>query len=230
LLVDEVKSGSLRAVLAESDRDDLDLLRQTACPPAPDDPCIEVYQDRRALPRAYLAPSFAFVPKTPDGWAARRWLAENRRVMLQTPAVELDHADLPKHDGVSVPLPGFRQADSKPLVPAKIVTYTPTEVVIRLEQPRNGVVVLNDAYHPGWKAYVNGEPRPVARVNSVVRGVLVFSGDTEVRFLFENGLRRNVAISLGTLLLMVVFVVFVPLLRNRWTKTRRGFRYHSGPC
>jgi uncharacterized membrane protein YfhO len=87
-------------------------------------------------------------------------------------------------------------------------------------ESRTGVLVQNDAYHPGWTATVDGKPRPVVRVNSVVRGVLVYSGESEVRFQFENGLARNVAISLGTLLLITLWVFLLPRLRSRWLATR----------
>jgi hypothetical protein len=219
LLVDDVSTGSLREVLAGSDVNDLAVLQPEACPPTTRpgqiSSCIEAYEDRRALPRAYLAPNYATVPKTRDGWAARRWLAENRQIMLQTPVAEIDDGDTDRFDGVSRYPASIRQRQSRPLLPARIVRYTPNEVVVRTDPRGPGLVVLNDAYHPGWKAYVNGKPRTVMRVNSVVRGVQVQVGETEVRFVFENGFSRNVAISLGTLMLLVACVFVRPRLRGR---------------
>jgi hypothetical protein len=218
-LVDDVSTGSLRTVLAEIDPKDLTRLRPDSCPPTTGpgqiDSCIEVLQDRRALPRAYLAPSFVTVPKTRDGWAARRWLFENQQIMLQTPVVELDDGDLEQLDGVNYVNPSMRPQASRPLERVRITKYTSTEIVIRLDSPRPGLLVLNDAYHPGWTAYANNTPRRVYRVDSVVRGVQVYPGETEIRFVFENGFTRNVVISLGTLLLLSLCVFALPRLRAR---------------
>ena len=218
VLVDDL-AGPLRQIIDRDDVKDLRGIHRDDCTPesrsAYGGYCIEAYEDRRALPRAYLAPTYATVPKTRDGWAARYWLAENRRNMHQTPVAEFDHADLPSFDGVTGPLSSMRPQGSASLQPARIVSYKPTEVIVEVDGRRSGLLVLNDTYHPGWRVLVEGRQRPLVRVNSVVRGVVVYQGERVVRFTFENGFARNVTISLGTLLVLVLAVLVPPRLRGR---------------
>jgi len=56
-------------------------------------------------------------------------------------------------------------------------------VEVRLpERTEPGVVVLNEAWDPGWRAYVDGAPAPVLRVNMLHRAVVVPAGAHEVEF------------------------------------------------
>jgi hypothetical protein len=51
--------------------------------------------------------------------------------------------------------------------------YTPNEVRLSVAASSPGLVVLKDAYFPGWQATVDGQPSEVLRVNGMVRGVVV---------------------------------------------------------
>lgn len=47
------------------------------------------------------------------------------------------------------------------------------------------LLVLADLWYPGWTARVNGEDRPVQRVNATARGVLVERGDNRVELHYQ---------------------------------------------
>lgn len=65
-----------------------------------------------------------------------------------------------------------------------ITTYANTKVEVEVESTRGGFVVLNDLWHPWWKATLDGEPVGVLRANVLVRAVRVPQGRHIVTFTF----------------------------------------------
>jgi hypothetical protein len=61
----------------------------------------------------------------------------------------------------------------------------PDRVVVTFEAPTAGVVVVNEAWYPGWRAAVDGVDVDVFRVNGFVRGVAVPAGATRVEMVFR---------------------------------------------
>jgi uncharacterized membrane protein YfhO len=76
------------------------------------------------------------------------------------------------------------------------------DVAIRARLARPGLVVLNDAWAPGWTVRVDGRDAEPVRVNDVMRGVAVDAGTHEVQWSYRvPGLRAGVLLSLLGLLL-----------------------------
>jgi hypothetical protein len=55
-------------------------------------------------------------------------------------------------------------------------------VSLRVRAPGRALLVLTDAWYPGWKASVDGAPAPLRRVNWHFMGVEVGPGEHDVRF------------------------------------------------
>jgi len=72
----------------------------------------------------------------------------------------------------------YRDIDSS----ASIIEYKANQVVIEAQSQKPGVLVLTDVFYPGWKAYVDGKPTEVFRVDGLVRGVLLEKGNHTVKF------------------------------------------------
>ena len=53
------------------------------------------------------------------------------------------------------------------------------------EAPDGGFLVLNDAWHPWWRAEVDGQPARILKANVLFRAVLVGPGVHRVHFAFE---------------------------------------------
>jgi hypothetical protein len=68
---------------------------------------------------------------------------------------------------------------------AQLVRYTNTVVEIAVDSPNGGVVVLNDVWHPWWRATVDGVETDIYRANGIFRAVQVPPGKFTVRFTFE---------------------------------------------
>ena len=53
------------------------------------------------------------------------------------------------------------------------------------------LLVLSDAYYPGWRATVDGAPAPILPTNVLFRGVELPAGSHEVVFTFVPASWRN---------------------------------------
>jgi hypothetical protein len=67
----------------------------------------------------------------------------------------------------------------------EIKRYRPTHVVMRADVACRSMVVLGDAWFPGWKAYVDGKPAQIHAAYNVVRGVVVDAGQHELSLVYR---------------------------------------------
>ncbi|MCP4644965.1 MAG: YfhO family protein [bacterium] len=84
------------------------------------------------------------------------------------------------------------------------------EVVVRVDAPAQGIVILADSYAPEWKATLDGASCDVLQTNGVFRGVRVEAGEHELMFRYRpwwlpvgaglsvTGLIAAAAIALGS--------------------------------
>jgi uncharacterized membrane protein YfhO len=62
----------------------------------------------------------------------------------------------------------------------QIGRYQATSVTLRANVPCRSMVILADAWFPGWKAFVDGKPMQIYSAYDVIRGVVVDAGQHEV--------------------------------------------------
>lgn len=67
---------------------------------------------------------------------------------------------------------------------ANINKYTANEVAIKANMENAGFLVLSDAYHPDWKAYVDGNPTKIYQTDYLLRSIFLPAGEHEVKFVF----------------------------------------------
>jgi hypothetical protein len=102
-----------------------------------------------------------------------------------------------------------------------IVAYEPERVVLRTTSSTAGLLLLSDAYYPGWQATVDNQATPIYQANALFRGLMVPAGQHEVVFTFRPASVRTgrtvslLGISLWLVLLIVtsfrsVYNVIVP--------------------
>jgi len=68
---------------------------------------------------------------------------------------------------------------------AEIVDHEAERVVVLAQLERPGFVVLQDIYHPGWRAYVDGREIDVRRANYTFRAVHLPAGRHRVEFVYR---------------------------------------------
>jgi hypothetical protein len=99
-----------------------------------------------------------------------------------------------------------------------IVDDKPGEIRLRARVGSRQLLVLSESWHEGWHVVINGEARPVVRVNGDFIGSVLDEGDREIEFKFQpRSLRlgaRLSALAAGLTLLSC----FVAL---RWQGTSR---------
>jgi O-antigen/teichoic acid export membrane protein len=99
--------------------------------------------------------------------------------------------------------------------PANAIRYSPNEVFVDAGAAEPSWLVLNDAYYPGWKAFVrplggtesDEQEAAIVRVNGNFRGVMLPPGEWTVRFKYTP-----VSVRLGAILSLVSGVTLLFLL------------------
>lgn len=142
----------------------------------------EVYRDRDitilrnadAMPRAFIVGSGLVVPPGGDALA----------LMLS------GGIDLRKTAVLEEPIPAELVIPSappgaSPVGTATIQSYAPERVVIRTDADRGALLVLSDAYFPGWVAQIDGQPASILRADYLFRAVALAPGRHTVTFAYQ---------------------------------------------
>lgn len=108
---------------------------------------------------------------------------------------------------------GHRAADTRvPITSAVTFGRSPDRIRLTIRAPEDGVVVVNEAYYPGWTATVDGEPTRVLRANGFVRALRVGPGHHEIAMEFRPPEGRKLRVVLiaawAACLLLVAWRVF----------------------
>lgn len=75
-------------------------------------------------------------------------------------------------------------------------------------------LVLNELYHPGWSAEINGRTLPIMPTNIVMRGVLVPPGTDHVRFHYTTYTAKPSAWKFQGIALFATLILFFGLRRD----------------
>jgi hypothetical protein len=144
---------------------------------------VPVEQIDRTLPAGALK----LIARTAEGYIYENDAALPR-VLFATSAISADFERLiesgewPAFDPATTVLLEDRQPSGGGRPPAgqpvsvRIVGYTNNEIVLEADSSDGGWVVLNDVWHPWWRATVDGVPAPLLRANVIFRAVEVPAG------------------------------------------------------
>ena len=88
---------------------------------------------------------------------------------------------------------------------AAITRFRPEEILVAVDAPAPGLLVLAEAWFPGWEATIAGQPAPCVPANVWMRAVPVPAGRSEVRLRYRSRyLPAGAAISLAALAALFV--------------------------
>ncbi|MFL6211183.1 MAG: hypothetical protein ACJ74W_20205 [Pyrinomonadaceae bacterium] len=159
---------------------------------------IVVWQNRRALPRAWLVAEAEAV----DGEEALRRIRgegahtfePRRTALVETAAAELPH------------LPGGELALGSA---ARLVQSEPNRMLIETDAPTDTVLIVSEIFYPGWVATVDERPSQIYLTDYLLRGVALPAGQHRVELRYTAPAARNgaliSALSLLTLLGLALY-------------------------
>jgi hypothetical protein len=85
-----------------------------------------------------------------------------------------------------------------------MVSPDPNRVVIRVEAPAGGWLLLSDSWYPGWRASIDGAPTESYAADGAFRAVWVPAGSSSVVWQYQPAsFRIGVAVTAGALILFV---------------------------
>lgn len=106
----------------------------------------------------------------------------------------------PRHEVIlEAPLASVGEAPaSDPPTAARVEVVSPTHVEVEAELPRPGILVLSEAWFPGWVASIDDLPVEILRADYVLRGIALPAGSHRVRFEY-----RPASVQIGAALTLV---------------------------
>jgi hypothetical protein len=172
-----------------------------------------IFGNPAALPRAYTVGHVRFV--TDEDAALSVVLDEQfsryeESVVVGTPDGELAEAvanGIPVH-----------------LRPAKIAVDQAERVEVDFNVTEPALLVLADAFAPGWSVTVDGQPRRLWQVNYLFRGTLVRPGEHRAVFCY-----RAPGFMTGLALAMSAWCAVALIVARRSLRPRLGVATHPGP-
>jgi hypothetical protein len=163
---------------------------------------LDVYLNLHAMPRAFLVDG---VERHADGQAVLDRLLQPDYEPMRAVAVE--SALLP--GGVEERLAQAKEESPELLHIARVVAHESTRVRIKVDAERESVLVLADAYYPGWEARVDGKPVEHFPAYFAFRGLVVPAGQHEVEYVYNPwSFRLGLWISVAALTVGAVGVLF----------------------
>jgi hypothetical protein len=101
---------------------------------------------------------------------------------------------------------------------ATIVEFAPERLRVEVSTAAPGLLIVKEAWYPGWNATVNGQPAPCQPANVWMRAIPVPAGRSEVVLQYHSRF-----LLLGAILSVIALAVLARMLRRRRKR-------HEGPC
>ncbi len=159
------------------------------------DPALDIYENTKVLPRAFVV-------------FDRRGVPDHAAAFAAIHAADFDPAR-------TVILEGQGKVNSEQLAvnnaqaTAKIIGYGPNEIMLDVDAPRAGVLVLSEVFYPGWQAWVDDRAADVMRANYLFRAVEVPAGASRVRLLYDPwSFKIGVGLFAATILAIVSWSIY----------------------
>lgn len=162
-----------------------------------DDPAVSVFENTRAMPRAFIANVARFAQDHATAWDAIH-------------AADFEPAQTVVLEGrTSQDIPLSRD----PSATVNIVDHSPNSISLETQSAGAGILVMSEIFYPGWSAWVDDRDVQILRADYLLRAVELPAGTHRVRFQYDPG---SFKAGLG------VFGLTTAALIGFWIFQRRG--------
>jgi len=159
---------------------------------------VKIYENLDVLPRAFLVYNWVYRPTV---GSALETMAEPRFDPREADVVLGEGSDRLATQGHGS---------------ATIKEYAPERVRISSQSDSEGLLVLTDAYYPGWKATLDGEEVPIEQVDILFRGFIIPPGEHEIELVYSPRLfEMGKIVSLLGIFFLTISVVCVFIIRRK---------------
>jgi hypothetical protein len=135
----------------------------------------QLLQNSHALPRAFVLPRA-------QAFSLARHPELTPTQLVASPDVDIHRMVLIENDPSVGAAPG---ADRQALPAGRVEDLGPNAVRVEATADGPSYLVLDDFYHRGWTARVDGQPAPIFVANALFRAVPIDAGSHVVDFRFE---------------------------------------------
>jgi hypothetical protein len=173
-------------------------------------PRVDIYENIRALPRAFVVYDAILVDSRAAALAA---ITAPEFDPTRTVVLERSQGDLPVRTASSAPA----------FTPAELERLGPNRLRLRVQAERPGWLVLSEVWYRGWHAAVDGHPAPVRRANWLFRAVPVDAGVHTVELWFAPmTLTAGAILSVASLVVCLVLLFRSPTTRRQAQSGRKA--------
>ena len=103
----------------------------------------------------------------------------------------------------------YPSQEPRKLGQAKITSYCPDHIVILTDSSTPGYLFLSEIFYPGWKAFVDDQPRRILRGNYLFRVIELPKGRHVVGLVFDPlSIKAGIGITLSTLFIIMAVMVY----------------------
>ncbi len=129
---------------------------------------VKLYENLDVLPRAFLV----------SNW---QWAADADTAVTLMQSANFDPRETAMLLGEGMPVSESLVGETA----VSIISYEPEQVAIQVESQQEALLLLTDAYYPGWVATINNEPLPIYQVDVLFRAIIIPVGQYTVTLSFS---------------------------------------------
>jgi hypothetical protein len=174
---------------------------------------VKVYENLDVLPRAFLL----------SDW---QWAEDADTAVATMQADTFNPRETAVLSGDGEPVNGTLLTSAADVT---IVTYMPERVVLQVTSPQEALLVLTDAYYPGWSAAVDGQTLPIYQMDILFRAIIIPAGQHEVVFSFapERFATGRLLSLFGLTIWCLSIVIVIRTKERKLNRTTKSFPYRS---
>jgi hypothetical protein len=179
---------------------------------------VAVFENTRALPRAWLAAAASVLPE------------EEMLGVIRTGRLPGGGEWEPRRTAlVEAPLDFQEAAAEDSSARAEVTRREPNRVEVKTASAAPSILVLSENHYPGWRAYVDGRASETLRVDYGLRGVVLAAGEHRVEFVYRpKSVLAGLLVSLLTLAALLLWSSgVVPVSLSRRSRPGRPRLLHG---